>query len=213
MTPHPPTPHGFLTPRGHLAPHMSEQRHVQTPLGATPRRCWICNDTCPTPLRIRRGLVRARTRVRGATPRGFRVEVERPTCLRDVSSHAHVFSRRRVPSPDLSSATVFSREHGFATGSALTRAVRSGSVLGRPRVFAPKRVFAGNVSSDAHFSLPSSPGMCLLTPKYLRRPCFEASVLDPTCLQNVCLRSSANMCTPPGDCNVTMQILQLDTVS
>ena len=67
-----------------------------------------------------------------------------PTCLREVSSPAH------VSSPDLSPAIVFSRAHGFTTGSALARAVRSGSVFGRPRVFAPRSVFAGNVSSDAH---------------------------------------------------------------
>ena len=71
----------------------------------------------------------------------------RPTCLRDVSSHAHVSSPRRVSSPDLSSATVFSREHGFTTGSALARAVHSPSVFGRPRIFAPRSVFAGNLSS------------------------------------------------------------------
>ena len=29
---------------------MSEQRHVWTPLGPTPRRCWICDDTFVTPL-------------------------------------------------------------------------------------------------------------------------------------------------------------------
>ena len=124
----------------------------------------------------------------------------RPTCLWDVSSHAHVSSRRRLPSPNLSSATVFSREHGFSTGGALAKAVRSGCVFGRPRVFAPRNVFAGNVSSDAHMSSPPSPCMCQLTPRCLRRPCFEASVLDPTCLQ-MCLRSLATMCTPPGDRN------------
>ena len=109
----------------------------------------------------------------------------RPTCLRDVSSHAHVSSRQRVPSQDLSSATAFSREHGFTPGSVLARAVRSGSVFGRPLVFAPRSVFAGNVPSDAFVSSLSSPGMCLLTPRGLRKPCFEDSVLDPTCLQNV----------------------------
>ena len=124
----------------------------------------------------------------------------RPTCLRDVSSHAHVSSRRRVPSRDLSSATVLKREHGFTTGSALAWAVRSGSVFGHPPVFAPRNVFDGDVSSDAHVSSLSSPGKCLPTPRCLRRPCFETSVLDPTCLQ-IRLRPSANMCTPPGERN------------
>ena len=103
----------------------------------------------------------------------------RLACLRDVFSLAHVSSRRRVPSPDLGSAIVFSHADGFTPASALARALRSGSVFGRPRVF------AGTVSADAHVSLLSSPGMCLLTPRCLRRLCFEASVLDPMCLQNV----------------------------
>ena len=38
LTPHPVTPHAFLTPREQL-----EQCHVWTPLGAAPRRCWVCN--------------------------------------------------------------------------------------------------------------------------------------------------------------------------
>ena len=121
---------------------------------------------------------------------------------RSVSSHAHVSSLRGAPSPpDLSSATVFSREHGFTSGSALVKAVRSGSVLQRPRVFALGSVFAGSVSSDAHVSSLSSLGMCLLTPRCLRRPCFEASVLDPTRLQNV---SSVfgQYVHAPGDRNV-----------
>ena len=71
----------------------------------------------------------------------------RPTCLRDVSS------RRHMPSPDLSSATVFSRERGFTTGSALAGAVRSRGVFGRPRVFAPRRVLSE---------------VCLQTPTCLR---------------------------------------------
>ena len=109
----------------------------------------------------------------------------RPTCFRNLSPHAHVSSRQSGSSPDLSSATVFSRDYALTTGSAVARAVRSGIVFGRPRVFAPRSVFAGNVSSDAHVSWLSSPGMCLLRPRCLRRPCFEASVLDPTCFQNV----------------------------
>ena len=92
----------------------------------------------------------------------------RPTCLRKVSSHAHVSSRRRVLSPDLSSAIVFSR-------------ARMASLLEVPW----QGQCAREVSSDPHVSSLSSPGMCLLTPRCLRRPCFEASVLDPTCLQNV----------------------------
>ena len=62
-----------------------------------------------------------------------------PTCLRDVSSHAHTSSRQRVPLPELSSAMVFLR-------SALARTARSGSVFGRPAVFA---VFAWHVSDDS----------------------------------------------------------------
>ena len=129
----------------------------------------------------------------------------RLTCLRDVSSHAHVSSRRRVPSPDLSSRSVFSDAHGFTSGQALARTARSGGVFAKTRVFAttrrPTRVFAGNVSSDAHVSSLSSPGMCLLTPTCLRRKCVEAQPWTP-CVFKMCLRSSANMCTPPGDRNV-----------
>ena len=129
----------------------------------------------------------------------------RLTCLRDVSSHAHVSSRRRVPSPYLSSGSVFSDAHGFTSGQALARTARSGGVFVKTRVFAttrrPTRVFAGNVSSDAHVSSLSSPGMCLLTPTCLRRPCVEAQPWTP-CVFKMCLRSSANMCTPPGDRNV-----------
>ena len=82
----------------------------------------------------------------------------RSTCLRQLSSRAHMASLLEV---------------------------RSRSVFGRPRVIAPRSVFAGNVSPDVHVSSLSWPGMCLLTPQSLRTPCFEASVLDPTCLQNV----------------------------
>ena len=95
------------------------------------------------------------------------------------SSRRRWSSRWCGSSPDLASRSVFARPCVFA------RAVRSGSVFRLPRVFAPRRVFAGNVSSDAHVSSVSSPGMCLLTPTCLRRPWFEASVPDPTCLQNV----------------------------
>ena len=128
----------------------------------------------------------------------------RQSCLREVSSPAHVSSRRRVPSPDLSSGSVFSDAHGFTSGQALARTARSGGVFAKTRVFAttrrPTRVFAGNVSSDAHVSSLSSPGMCLLTPTCLRRPCIEAQPWTP-CVFKMCLRSSANMCTPPGDRN------------
>ena len=126
------------------------------------------------------------------------------TCLRDVSSHAHVTSRRRVPSPDLSSGSVFSDTHGFTSGQALARTARSGGVFAKTRVFAttrrPTRVFAGNVSSDAHVSSLSSPGMCLLTPTCLRRPCVRSPALHPMCLQSV---SSVfgQYVHPPGDRN------------
>ena len=126
----------------------------------------------------------------------------RLTCLRDVSSHAHVSSRGRVPSPDLSSGSVFSDAHGFTSGQALARTACSGGVFAKTRVLAttrrPTRVFAGNVSSDAHVSSLSSPCMCLLTPTCLRRPCVEAQPWTP-CIFKMCLQSSANMCTPPGD--------------
>ena len=56
-----------------------------------------------------------------------------PTCFRNVSSHAQVCSRRRVPSPSLSSAIVFSGSHGFTYGSALARAVRSRVSCAPPR--------------------------------------------------------------------------------
>ena len=82
----------------------------------------------------------------------------RLTCLRDVSSHAHVYSRQRVPSPDLSSGSVFSDAHGFTSGQALARTARSGGVFATTR--RPTRVFAGNVSSDAHVSSLSSPCVC-----------------------------------------------------
>ena len=82
-------------------------------------------------------------------------ECVRPTCFRQVFWPAHVSSRRRVPSPDLPSGRVFARPvfrkclgppmclgddaclrptYCFTTVSALARAVRSGSVFGRPRV-------------------------------------------------------------------------------
>ena len=144
----------------------------------------------------------------------------RRTCLREVSSRRHVSSRRRlsspdlssgrvfarpmssrrrVPSPDLSSRSVFSDAHGFTSGQALARTARSGGVFATTR--RPTRVFAGNVSSDAHVSSLSSPGMCLLTPTCLRRPCVEAQPWTP-CVFKMCLRSSAKRCTPPGDRNV-----------
>ena len=46
----------------------------------------------------------------------------RPTCLREMSPHAHVSSRQRVSSPDLSSRSVFARRV-FPTTRALARPV------------------------------------------------------------------------------------------
>ena len=108
----------------------------------------------------------------------------------------HVYSRRHGgSSPDLSSGRVLARPRVLATTRALARpvfevplararAVRSGIFSGRlpdlrsrnlrhecvfrrPRVFA---VFAWHASADVWVS---------------SQPCFEASVLDRTCLQNV----------------------------
>ena len=89
-----------------------------------------------------------------------------PTCLREASSPAHA-------------RTWLHYWKCLGKGRALGKCLRS------PKIFAPRSVFAGNVSSDAHVFSLSSPGMCLLTPRCLPRPCFEASVLDPACLQNV----------------------------
>ena len=69
-----------------------------------------------------------------------------PDCLREVSSPAHVSSRRRASSPDLSSGRVFAR----------------------PCVFATKRVFARPVF-----------GKCFRPPTCLRND----ACLRPTCLR------------------------------
>ena len=163
----------------------------------------------PTCLREASGHPRvfATTRVFARPVLGTRLRA--PTCLHDDASLPDLSSGRVLARP-----RVFTMTHDLARPvfdncllillartwlHSLARAFRSGCLLfGRPRVFAPRSVFSGNVSSDAHVSSLSSPGMCLLTPRCLRGPCSEASVLDPTCLQNV-TSVFVQYVHPPGD--------------
>ena len=84
----------------------------------------------------------------------------RQACLRDVSlMPAHVSSRRRVSSPDLSSGSVFVRPRVFATTHAFARPVfwtcSPSHVSSRRRVFA-RLVFAhSHVSSRRHVLRPT----------------------------------------------------------
>ena len=71
----------------------------------------------------------------------------RPTCLREVSSPAHVSSRRRVSSPALSSGRVFARPCVFATRGS-SPDLSSGRVFARPRVFSTTRAFGRPVLSN-----------------------------------------------------------------
>ena len=87
-----------------------------------------------------------------------------PTCLRDVSSPAHVSSQRRVSSPGLF----------------------SGSVFARPRVLATTRVFARPVFGKC-LRPPTRlrNGACLRTPTCLR----DDACLRPTCLRQLSSRA------------------------
>ena len=107
----------------------------------------------------------------------------------DLSSNAHVSSRRHVPSSELSSG-VSSRRHVSSPH------LYWGNVFARPRVFAPGRVFEG-MCLQTPTCLST---MCLLTPRCLRRAFFATPVLDLMCLQKV---SSIfrRYVHPPGDCN------------
>ena len=108
----------------------------------------------------------------------------RLTC-REVSSYAHVTSGRCVPSQTCLWQT--SSDKHMESLREVCRAVRSGSVFGRPDLFAPRSVFTGHVSSNTHVFSLSSPSMCLLTPRCLRRPLANSSVPNPVCLQNLSL--------------------------
>ena len=63
--------------------------------------------------------------------------------------------------------------------------------------------------SDAHVSSLSSPGICLPTPRCLRRPCFDASVSSKCVfsLRPICT-ASRNARKGPGKCpNATIHFL------
>ena len=144
-----------------------------------------------------------------------------PTCLREVSSHSHVSSRRHVSALDRSSGRVFARPRVFVTTRAFVQPVfgrylltqtwlHSLKCLGQrsvlrkflrtPMLFAPRRVSAEKVSSDPHVlylrsaTRASSPSMCLLTPRCLRRPFLRATVLNSMHLKSV---SSVEIRPPP----------------
>ena len=134
---------------------------------------------------------------------------------RSVFARPFLSSPRRVSLPNLSAGSVSTRPRAFAPESALPRHVfgmcllmptslysgkclGQGSILGkclrtRTRVFAARNVLAGNVSSDAQVSAPST---CLLTPRCLRRALFKASVLHPACFQDASLVFGPNVQPP-----------------
>ena len=101
-----------------------------------------------------------------------------------MSSRAHVSSRRRLFSHDLSSGSVFARPRVFLTTRAFARPVfgrclltctwlHSGTCLGQSSALR-KRFRTPTCLRGA-----SLPGTCLQTPRCLRRRFFATSVLAP----------------------------------
>ena len=139
----------------------------------------------------------------------------RPTCLRDLSSHAHMSSQRRVSSPDLSSGSVFAttcdarlRQTWFrdmslpAHVSSRRRGsspdLPSGRVFACPRVFATTHAFTRHVFGNCLLAQTwlhhlkcrgkgSALGKCLRTPTLLEPLSSPGMCLQtPTCIR--CLR-------------------------
>ena len=98
----------------------------------------------------------------------------------------------------LCATRAFARDTRVASFREGCKSVWSGSVFRRPLVFAPRSVFAGHVSSNAHVSSCSSPSMCVLTMS--SQTFFATSVLDPMCLQDL-FSVFGRYAQPSGDRN------------
>ena len=124
----------------------------------------------------------------------------RPTCLWEVSSHAHASSPRRGSSPDLSLGSVFARPRVFATTRVFARRVfgkclRTPTRLRHDAGLRPTCLW--EMSSHAHPSSPrrgSSPDVSLgsvfarprvfATTRVFARPVFGKCLRTPTCLRD-----------------------------